>query len=179
MNLFFYLESTGTIYHFPSRLALLSITWSFSTCLHGMKIFSSVCSNRGEISAQFTKIKLLHIIAIQFLHCCPLTCKMKSHHNVPSWNFNFSHVRKRLNLRYLTLFWISLCCVRDTYLSVIFATQSFLLLFCQWWLKAFPFPTFPIFHEIHIFALEFPTKSNWKDWWYIPICSLIIGGLES
>ena len=130
MNLFFKLKSTCSIYHFQSRLALIIDYMIIFNLFTWNENFSSVCSNRGEISAQFTKMKLSHIIVIQFLHCCPLTCKMKSHHSVTSWNFNFSHVRKRLHLRYLTWFWMCLCCVRDTHLSVIFATQSFLLLFC-------------------------------------------------
>ena len=50
--------------------------------------FSSVCSNRGEISARFTVMKFLHIIVILFLHRCRLTWEMKSHHGLTSRNFN-------------------------------------------------------------------------------------------
>ena len=38
--------------------------------------FSSVYSNRGEISAQFMMLKFLHIIVILLLHCCCLPCEI-------------------------------------------------------------------------------------------------------
>ena len=50
--------------------------------------FTSVCSNRREISARFTVMKFLHIIVILFLHRCRLTWEMKSHHGLTSRNFN-------------------------------------------------------------------------------------------
>ena len=164
-----------------------------------MIIFSSVCSNRGEISARFTVMKFLHTIVILFLHCCRLTCEMKSHHGLTSWNFNpgwnsppynpplrwgflqkvNSNFRKSFLLRCLIGFWMCLCCVRDNYLSINFPTQPFLLLSCLWWFKAFSFSTFPIFHETHTPALQLATKSYWKDWWHLPICSYIIEGQKS
>ena len=54
----------------------------------------------------------------------------------------FSHVRKRLHLKCLTVFWMCPCCVRDNYLSVNFSTQPFLLLSSLWWFKFFIFQLF-------------------------------------
>ena len=160
-----------------------------------MIIFSSVCSNRGEISDRFTVMKFLYIIVILFLHCCRLTCEMKSHHRLTSSNFNpgwnsppynpplgwsflwrkFSNSRKRLHLRYLTGFWMCLCCVRDIYLSVNFPTQHFLLLSCLWWFKALFFFNFPDF-PWNLYTCTLATNSYWKHWWHLLICSYIIEG---
>ena len=50
--------------------------------------FSSLCSNRGEISALFAVMKFLHIIIILFLYCCRLAWELKSyHHGLTAWNF--------------------------------------------------------------------------------------------
>ena len=50
--------------------------------------FSSLCSNRGEISARFAGMKFLHIIIILFLYCCRLAWELKSyHHGLTTWNF--------------------------------------------------------------------------------------------
>ena len=90
-------------------------------------------------------MKFLHKIVILFLHCCRLTCEMKSHHGLTSWNFKqgwnsppynlslrwsffvnlISHFRKRLHQRCLNWFCMYLCCVRDNYLSVNFSYTSF------------------------------------------------------
>ena len=100
-----------------------SIIWLFSTHLHGIKILWWVCSNRGEISARFTLIKLLHIIVVLVLHYRLLTCESKSHHDLKKLKFQLglkislqlahemqlftkivNHFRKRLHLRSLTVF---------------------------------------------------------------------------
>ena len=99
--------------------------------------FSLVCSKRDEISGRLTVMKFLHIFVILFLFCCRLTCEMKSHHGLTSWNFslgwkyprNHSHFHKRLHLTCLTGFCLRLCCVRDDNLSANFPTQLYLSLF--------------------------------------------------
>ena len=118
-------------YHFQSGLVLTidymiifnSFTWNEN--------FSSVCSNRGKISAWFIVMKVFHIIVILFLHFPHLTCEMKSHHGLISWNFSpvwkssydqplkWSFLKKLLNIfakrfhvRCLTEFWMRLCSVR-------------------------------------------------------------------
>ena len=50
--------------------------------------FSYVCSNRGEIYAWFTVMKFLYIIVILFLHFSCLSCEIKSHQDLMSWNFS-------------------------------------------------------------------------------------------
>ena len=70
------------IYHFQPIYMIISNSFAWN------ENFSSVCSNRGEISARFTVIKFLHIIVILFLHCCRLKCNMKSHHGLTSWDLN-------------------------------------------------------------------------------------------
>ena len=77
-------EYACLVYHFQTGLALFidymiifnSFTWDEN--------FNSVCSNRGEVSPRFTVMKLLQIIAILFLHCFHLSCKMKSRHGLSS-----------------------------------------------------------------------------------------------
>ena len=91
-------------------------------------------------------MKFLNIIVILFLYCCRLTCEMKCHHGLMSWNFvtglrswykqplrrsfcENNHICKRLHLGCLTGLWMRLCCVRDNYLFVKFLIQPYLLLF--------------------------------------------------
>ena len=78
----------------------------------------------------------------------------------------FSHICKRLRPRWLTGFWMCLCCVRDNYLSVNCSTRSLLLRSSSWWFKAFHFSTFPISyetHEAHTPGVKLTTKSCWKE----------------
>ena len=134
--------------------------------LHEMKISSRVVQTLGGISARFTVIKLFHIIAILFLHCCRLMCEMKSNHGLTSWNFNLGWnspplrssfleklaiFSKGLHLRCLANSFTCLCCVRVNDLSINFPTQSYLLLSCFLVcgdLKLFSFSTFSIYMNL-------------------------------
>ena len=99
--------------------------------------FSLVCSKRDGISSRLTMMTFLHIFVILFLFCCHLTCEMKSHHGLTSWNFSLGwkypryhpHFHKRLPLTCLTGFCLWLCCVRDDNLSENFPTQPYMSLF--------------------------------------------------
>ena len=158
--------------YFQTRLALIIDYMIIFNSYTRVENFCLVYLNRGEISARLTVMNFLQIV-ILFLHCCRLTCKMKSHHCLTNWNFSLgwkypftqpfiwsflrkvvNHFHKRLHLRYLTGFWMHLSCVRDNYLSVIFLHNLICYFFCfLWWFKVLSFSIFPIFHEIHAPAL--------------------------
>ena len=116
------------------------------------------------------------------LKCCIILCIL----SLPVlcfWKLTLrlvlTNVRKKLHLRFLTGFWMCQCFVRHNYLSVNFATQSFLLLSCSWWFKAFSQSTFPVFRETHTAALQLAIKSYWNHRWHLQICSYINKGQKS
>ena len=135
---------------------------SFSVGLHlivdGMIIFNSFTWNEnfssaflkhGEILARFTLMKFLYIIVILFLYCYRLTCDLKCHHGLKSWNFSFglkisiysvpkkelfvkivNRFCSRLHLTCFNGFSIHLCCVRDDYLSKFSCLTLFVTFSC-------------------------------------------------
>ena len=135
---------------------------SFSVGLHlivdGMIIFNSFTWNEnfssaflkhGEILAGFTLMKFLYIIVILFLYCYRLTCDLKCHHGLKSWNFSFglkisihsvpkkelfvkivNRFCNRLHLTCFNGFSIHLCCVRDDYLSKFSCLTLFVTFSC-------------------------------------------------
>ena len=109
----------------------LFLTWIFSLgyfqipCLHGMKISTRFV----QIVVKFLlgyRDEVLHITAILVLHCCHLSCEMKSYYGLMRWNFItglkvpntqffakiVKYFRKRLHLGCLPRFWMRLCYVR-------------------------------------------------------------------
>ena len=124
-------------------------------------------------------MKFLNVIITLFLHCCCLSCEMKSQHSLMSWNFILG-----LKPQYKQPLWcsflqkwliifkkgsildvwlgpecasvvcmiISLCKVSYTTLFVTFS--SF-----HWWFKASSFSTFTTFHKTHTPALQLVAQS--------------------
>ena len=114
-----------------------------------------------------------------------LTYEMKSHHGLTNWNFNYgwnsppynwppnmelfakiiSNVRKRLHLRCLTGFWKCLCCVREFSYTTFFVAFLFVVIQNFFYFSNFPWNSY---------TCTLATKSYWKGWRHLPICSYIL-----
>ena len=76
--------------------------------------FRLVCSKRDGISSRLTMMTFLHIFVILFLFRCHLTCEMKSHHGLTSWNFSlgwkYPHYHPIFTKGFLLHVWLDSVC---------------------------------------------------------------------